>query len=518
MSLTVESATSTHNLASFVANHHSNNRPAMYWADQSMTYRELYASVAAARRVLQNHGAEPGKRVALSLPNVPFMPVYYYAIISLGAICVPLNPLLSAHELKYQLEHSEAEILVTWDGTRVAESARALPESSGVAVEQLDATYQLPVLDDYSWGPEPVTGADPAVILYTSGTTNHPKGATLTHRNMMSNASETASVFGYTGEDVIFGGLPLFHAFGQTVAMNAVFFAGASVALLPRFTPKGALNLMKETGVTNASAVPSMFAAIAVALEKMGEDAAQYRGTLRSTISGGAALPERIHEQFKNSLGVPIYEGYGLSETSPVVSFNRPETGTLIGSVGPAIPGVEVEVRDENRQPVAQGETGELWVRGENVMAGYWNNAEANAAVFDGAWFATGDIVRLDEKGNIFIVDRKKDMVLRNGYSIYPRDIEDIIYTHPRVHLCAVVGYPHPKVDEEVQVFITPTEDVTEEDEATVLSEVEELCREKLSSYKYPRGYEIIRQLPLGPTGKILKTELRKMMVERTQR
>lgn len=501
------------NLADFLYVRRDSDAVALSWTGNQLSYRQVFGMTAAAREVLAGFEVKPGDRVAISLPNVPLMPVYYYAVLSLGAVCVPLNPLLSAHELQFQLEQSDAVALVTWDGTRVAHSARDLPAESRVRVEELSATYQLPVVENLMWQPEPVGDDQPAVILYTSGTTGNPKGATLTHKNMVSNARMTSDLFGYSEDDVIFGGLPLFHAFGQTVALNAVFAAGASIAMLPRFTPKGALELIREKGVTNMSAVPSMFAAIGAALEKI--DPEPYRGTLHSAISGGSALPAPVHEQFKRLLNVPIYEGYGLSETSPVVSFNRPETGTVIGSVGPAIPGVEIEVRDENRQPVATGENGELWVRGDNVMAGYWNNEEATAAVMDGEWFATGDVVKLDDKGNIYIVDRIKDMVLRNGYSIYPRDIEDVIYTHPGVQQCAVVGYPHPKVDEEIQVFIKPVEDMEDTAEAELLREVEDLCREELASYKYPKSYEIIREFPLGPTGKILKTELRKLMIER---
>ncbi|QRZ61046.1 AMP-binding protein [Rothia sp. ZJ932] len=510
---TLSSVSAQYNLANLLYTHRESDAVAVSWADRSLSYRQVYAMVGAARFVLVEQGVQPGDRVAVSLPNVPWMPVYYYAALSLGAVCVPLNPLLSAHELQFQLEQSDAVALVSWDGTRVAHSAHELPAELGVSVEELDASYTLPAVSNPKWEPLAVAEESAAVILYTSGTTGNPKGATLTHKNMVSNAVVTSELFGYQEKDVIFGGLPLFHAFGQTVAMNAVFAAGASVAMLPRFTPKGALELIRERGITNMAAVPSMLAAMGAALEKM--DVSAYRGTLHSTISGGSALPAPVHEQFRRLLDVPIYEGYGLSETSPVVSFNRPNTGVLIGSVGPVIPGVEVEVRDDNRQPVALGDTGELWVRGDNVMVGYWNNPEATDAVMDGEWFATGDVVRLDDKGNIYIVDRIKDMVLRNGYSIYPRDIEDVIYTHPGVQQCAVVGYPHPKVDEEIQVFIKPVEDMDDTAEAELLREVEDLCREELASYKYPKAYEIIREFPLGPTGKILKTELRKVMVER---
>ena len=466
-----------------------------------VTYAQLSSMVGAAARWLEARGVTESARVALSLPNVLHMPVLYYAALSLGAIVVPLNPLLSAREITFHLRDSEASLMVAWPGTRAESEADEIETEAKLVfldpVTTWDAHGAAPTIS-------PVSPHDAAVILYTSGTTGTPKGATLTHGNLTANATTVARVFEYTSSDVFFGGLPLFHSFGQTVSMNAVFAAGASVALLPRFAPQPALELIRAAAVNVIAAVPSMYVALAAELESGQYD--DLKGRLRFGISGGAPLPASTHADFDRLLGCPILEGYGLSETAPVVSFNQPRFTPVLGSVGRAIDGVSVEVRDETGQPVAAGEPGQLWVAGPSVMAGYWNLPEATAEVFDGPWFATGDVARMDEEGNIFIIDRLKDMVLRNGYSVYPREIEDVLYTHDQVRQCAVLGSPDDRVGEEVHAFVVPR--TPQDDTASLVAELDALCRANLAAYKYPRHFHIVQSLPLGPTGKILKREL----------
>ena len=503
--------------------------PASDSADvQVVSYAQLASAAAQVQRHLAALGVERGDRVALSMPNVALMPALYYGIVAAGAICVPLNPLLSGAELEYHLRDSGAKVLFAFEGTRLAsEATSTVPvkngsvrceiftggEGSPVAPFEAsadsalsDAVPSAAVPPAAVLEPVPVAASDPAIILYTSGTTGKPKGATLTHANILSNARSCVSVFGFTAEDVIFGGLPLFHAFGQTVSMNAAFAASAKVALLPRFTPDGALNLMEHAGVSVLAAVPSMYVSLAAALEAEPERARSLRGRIRFGISGGSPLPAPVHSALKTLIECPVYEGYGLSETSPVVSFNQAEFGMVLGSVGRVLPSVQVQVRCPQGSECAPGVSGQLWVRGENVMAGYWNNPAATAEVFDGEWFATGDVARVDEQGNIFIVDRIKDMVLRNGYSVYPREIEDVLYTHEQVQSVAVLGVPDARVGEEVVAVVMPRPGA---DEGVLQAELNALARTRLAAYKYPRRYVMVESMPLGPTGKILKRDLR---------
>lgn len=488
--------------------------PASEPADmQVVSYAQLASAASQVQRHLEALGVERGDRVALSMPNVALMPALYYGIVAAGAICVPLNPLLSGAELEYHLRDSGAKVLFAFAGTRLASEASStvLVKNGSVRCEIFTGGEDSPVAPfdapaETVLEPVPVVASDPAIILYTSGTTGKPKGATLTHANILSNARSCVSVFGFTAEDVIFGGLPLFHAFGQTVSMNAAFAASATVALLPRFTSDGALNLIERAGVSVLAAVPSMYVSLAAALEAEPERARSLRGRIRFGISGGSPLPAPVHAAWKTLIECPVYEGYGLSETSPVVSFNQAEFGMVLGSVGRVLPGVQVQVRCAEGSECAPGVSGQLWVRGENVMAGYWNNPAATAEVFDGEWFATGDVARVDEQGNIFIVDRIKDMVLRNGYSVYPREIEDVLYTHEQVQSVAVLGVPDERVGEEVVAVVMPRPGA---DEGVLQAELNALARTRLAAYKYPRRYVMVESMPLGPTGKILKRDLR---------
>lgn len=488
--------------------------PASESADmQLVSYAQLASAASQVQRHLEALGVERGDRVALSMPNVALMPALYYGIVAAGAICVPLNPLLSGAELEYHLRDSGAKVLFAFAGTRLASEATStvLVKNGSVRCEIFTGGEGSPVAPfdapaETVLEPVPVAASDAAIILYTSGTTGKPKGATLTHANILSNARSCVSVFGFTAEDVIFGGLPLFHAFGQTVSMNAAFAASATVALLPRFTPDGALNLIERAGVSVLAAVPSMYVSLAAALEAEPERARSLRGRIRFGISGGSPLPAPVHSALKTLIECPVYEGYGLSETSPVVSFNQAEFGMVLGSVGRVLPGVQVQVRCPQGSECAPGVSGQLWVRGENVMAGYWNNPAATAEVFDGEWFATGDVARVDEQGNIFIVDRIKDMVLRNGYSVYPREIEDVLYTHEQVQSVAVLGVPDERVGEEVVAVVKPRPGA---DEGVLQAELNALARTRLAAYKYPRRYVMVESMPLGPTGKILKRDLR---------
>lgn len=491
------------NLAQLVEKQKDNESLALSGATGDISYRQLFQKIGTARRTLQGRGVKAGDRVALMMPNIPAMPIYYYAIISLGAVAVPLNPLLSASEVNFQMQDSGSSLLIAWDGARIIVEEESFEDFEVLTISAHDQLEQNPE----PWISEETAASDPAVILYTSGTTGHSKGAILTHRNLWSNATTVAKVFEYTDRDVFFGGLPLFHSFGQTVSLNAAFAAGATVALLPRFSPDAAVQLCADANVTIIAAVPSMYTAIAAYLEK--NPCGQLRGALRYGISGGSPLAASTHADFDRLLECQVLEGYGLSETSPVVSFNQPKYEPVIGSVGRAIDGVQVQVRGEDGAVLPVGERGELWVSGPSVMAGYWNQPEATAAVMDGEWLATGDVAQLDADGNIFIVDRIKDMILRNGYSVYPREIEDVIYRHVGVRMVAVVGKPDERVGEEIYALIVPRDEEELNNPHKLIRDIDNLCRSELAKYKYPRNIQLVKTLPLGPTGKILKKDLR---------
>jgi long-chain acyl-CoA synthetase len=343
------------------------------------------------------------------------------------------------------------------------------------------------------------SGDDTAVILYTSGTTGKPKGAELTHAALARNVEVMLGeqLVGITEQDVVLGALPLFHAFGQTVGLNATIAAGATFALLPRFDPGTALGIIERDRVTVFEGVPTMFSALL-------HQAADVT-SLRLTVSGGAALPVEVLHRFEARFKTPVLEGYGLSETSPVVSFNHADRERKAGSIGTPIAGVEMKLVDDQRADAAPGEVGEIAVRGHNVMKGYWNRPDATTSAIDAdGWFYTGDMARVDADGYFFIVDRKKDMIIRGGYNVYPREIEEVLYEHPAVREAAVIGVPHPSLGEEVAaaVALKPGADVTAD-------ELRAHVKSQVAAYKYPRTLWLVDELPKGPTGKILKREIR---------
>jgi long-chain acyl-CoA synthetase len=341
---------------------------------------------------------------------------------------------------------------------------------------------------------------DTAVVLYTSGTTGSPKGAELTHTNMSRNAEISVGLVNTGPDDIIFGGLPLFHSFGQTVGMNAAVLAGATMTLIPRFEPTKALEILERDKVTIMLGVPTMYVALLQHPDKADYDLS----SLRICASGGASLPVEVLRGFEAAFGAVILEGYGLSETSPVASFNHADRERKPGSIGQPVDGVEFMLIDDDWNEVTEiGEIGEIAIKGHNVMKGYLGNPEATAWAIHDGWFRTGDLARRDEENYYFIVDRAKDMIIRGGYNVYPREVEEVLYEHPAVATAAVVGIPHASLGEEVAAAITlkPGASATE-------SELREFAKERVAAYKYPRVVWVTSELPMGPTGKILKREI----------
>jgi len=478
------------------------DRVAMRLGDVTVGYEALAVASSRMAGLLRARGVAPGDRVGLMLPNVPEFAVVYYGILRAGGVVVPMNPLLKAREVAYHLEDSGARITLAWHSC--ADEARAGGERArgeGTEVIAVDPESLAGLLADHAPAGT-VVDRDPedtAVILYTSGTTGRPKGAELTHANLVRNVEVTQSDLLRLGQDdVVFGGLPLFHSFGQTVTLNTTLAAGGSLVLLQRFDAAEALDLLLTQAVTVFAGVPTMYAAL------LGVPDAPALPALRVSVSGGAALPVEVLHRFQDHFGGELLEGYGLSETSPVASFNQPGRLRKPGSIGTPVTGVEMRVVAADGTVLPPGEVGEIAIRGHNVMKGYWDKPTETAAVLDeDGWFRTGDLGSVDEDGYFYVVDRKKDMVIRGGFNVYPREIEEVLYEHPAVAEAAVIGLPHPELGKEIgaAVALRPGSYAT-------VDELREHVRAQVAPYKYPRLVWLVDALPKGPTGKILKREI----------
>ena len=478
------------------------NRIALRCNSLEYTFAELDAAAARVAALLDNAGIEPGDRVGLMLPNTPAFAIAFYGIMYRGAIAVPMNPLLKAREVAYYLSNSGAKALVATPAFADEATAGAvevgarcwLVDDAGLAELTADvAPQQAPVERGHD---------DVAVILHTSGTTGKPKGAMLTHGNMGRNADVCVrTLLHITPDDVVMGCLPLFHVFALTGALNAAVLAGATLTLLPRFEPRKAMEVIERDGVTVFEGVPTMYSAL---LSIADDVPAESASTLRVCVSGGAALPVQVLADFEKAYGCAILEGYGLSESSAIASFNHPDRPRKAGSIGTPVEGIQMRAVDFNGVQVPDGERGEIQIRGHNVMKGYWNMPDATKATItaDG-WLNTGDVGRVDEDGYFYIVDRTKDMIIRGGYNVYPREIEEVFYEHPAVAEAAVIGIPHDALGEEVGAAVALKEGATADS-----AELREYVKARVAAYKYPRRVWLVDALPKGSTGKILKREI----------
>jgi long-chain acyl-CoA synthetase len=473
-------------------------RPALRLGEQVITYGELDERSARAAALLRSEGVRPGDRVALMLPNVPEFVVLYYGILRAGAVVVPMNPLLKTRETEFHLADSGAVRLFEWHQAP-GEGAQGAA-AAGVAHTAVEPVAFAATLAEQEPLAEVADTADDdmAVLLYTSGTTGRPKGAVLSHAGLRHNTEvNTVHIQQMTPEDVVVGCLPLFHIFGQICTMSAAVRSGASLVLIPRFDPAAVLAAIARERATVFEGVPTMYAAL------LQHPSDADVSTLRMCISGGASLPVEILHGFERRFGCPVLEGFGMSETSPVVTFNHPDRPRKAGSIGTPIRDVEVRLLDDKGQDVAPGEIGELAVRGPNVMKGYWNRPEETEAALPDGWLRTGDLARADEDGYLYVVDRKKDMIIRGGYNVYPREIEEVLHEHPAVALAAVIGVPHAELGEEVAAAIVLRPGVQ-----ALPDELREYVKDRVAAYKYPRRVWLVDALPLGPSGKILKREI----------
>lgn len=464
--------------------------------DLRLSYRQLWQEARTMAAGLVAQGVKPGDPVALVCPNVADFPRAYYAILAAGAVVVPVHLLLTPAEVGYVVRDSGAKLLICHP------AVAPLATQAGVPVVTPSELEGEPLRSYLTREP-----GDPAVIFYTSGTTGQPKGAVLSHLNLVLNA--TVNVFDANearSSDVVLGCLPLFHTFGQTVGMNGCFRIGATLVLLARFTGETAIDLMLREGVDVIHAVPTMYIALL--------EAAQGREklpALRFGISGGASLPVAVLEKFSETFSTKVYEGYGLSETSPTATTNQPHFGTRAGTIGHPIWGVEVEIAraeiDDRIEFVPDGELGEIVIRGHNVFSGYLNRPDATEEAMVDGWFRSGDLGRKDADGFISIVDRKKDLIIRGGFNVYPREVEEVLARHPAVAQVAVIGVPDEKMGEEICAVIVTASPVTE-------AELDAYAQERLGRHKYPRRYHFTEQLPLGPSHKVLKRELRRLLTQ----
>jgi long-chain acyl-CoA synthetase len=467
--------------------------------DAELTYAALDGASTHIAGLLAEHGFQRGDRVGIMLPNVPYFPVVYYGVLRAGGIVVPMNVLLKKREVAYYLSDSGAKLLFAWHG--FAEDAQAGAEQAGaecLLVEPGEFEQQVgaasPVTDVADTADD-----DTAVLLYTSGTTGQPKGAELTHANLTLNARGSAHLFDLGSEGIMLGALPLFHSFGQTCGMNATISDGATLTLLPRFEPGKALEIIQRDQVNVFQGVPTMYGAMLHHPDRERYDVS----SVQLCSSGGSAMPVELLRGFEEAFGCKILEGYGLSESSPVASFNHRDRERKPGSIGTPIKDVEMRVLDEDGNEVAQGEVGEIVIRGYNVMKGYWQRPEETAETIVDGWLHTGDMGRVDEDGYFYVVDRKKELIIRGGYNVYPREIEEVLYEHPAVREAAVLGVPHDEYGEEVGAAV-----VLKDGESATPDELRDFVKEQVAAYKYPRVVWLVDDLPKGPTGKILKREI----------
>lgn len=486
------------------------NLPAVTVNGQSTSYGELWEETRAYAGALRDQGIGESDRVAVLIPNVTDFARVYYAILSLGAVVVPIHALLKRNEISYVLEDSGAKLLVCAAPLLGEGAAGAL--NSGIDTLSVLAPAELGStrLEDLAAQAEPIDTylprkpEDIATILYTSGTTGKPKGALGTHIALVEQTNTLLlDTIDMRRGDRLFGGLPLFHTFGQTTVLNAGLRVGAEIMLLPKFTAEGALDLVLDEDINIFFGVPTMY----VALLEAGKKRSESPKNLRFAISGGASLPVSILSAFEERFGAPIHEGYGLTETSPVACFNHVGRTPQPGTVGTPIWGVDVEIADpaypDSIKLLPRGELGEIVVRGHNLFAGYLNRPEATKeAVVDG-WFRTGDLGTKDEDDYVRILDRTKDMILRNGYNVYPREVEEVLISHPEISNAAVYGIPHETHGQEIAASVTLQAGSTLDAQA-----IQTWISEQIAAYKYPRVIEIVQEFPLGPSGKILKREL----------
>jgi len=486
------------------------NHNAITFENKHITYHELYSQVECVASNLVHDGIRKGDKVALILGNCPEFIIAYYGILRVGGVVVPVNPIFTNSEISYILSNSQAKAVIA------DSSMEANIESLKVELKQIEKQYYVGsnkaefiweqliegMSDDEDF--PLIMEEDLAVILYTSGTTGRPKGAMLSHKNLASNAESVVKLVEFNKDDRILAALPMFHVFSMTVCINTPIMCGATIVIVQRFHPVEVINTIFNEKVTLFAGVPTMYNF----LYQLKDYSSEYFASMRVCLSGGASLPVELLQRFEEKYKTTILEGFGLSETAPVTAFNPLKGIRKVGSVGVDIPGVINKVVDKDGNEVPRGEIGELIVKGPNVMIGYLSMPEATASAIKNDWFYTGDLAEMDNDGYIFIVDRIKDMIIVNGYNVYPREVEEVLYQHPAIVEVAVIGISDKNYGEVVKAFVVSN------DESITTDDILHFCQDKLAKYKLPKLVEFKSVLPKNSTGKILKRALKVEQVE----
>jgi long-chain acyl-CoA synthetase len=478
-------------------------KTAVIFEDQKISYEKLHLSVNQLAAGMQKLGIQKGDRVALFMPNLPEFLMVYFASQKLGAIAVSLNVLLVKNEVKYILEDSGAKIVFVGKDQAPQVPIEALNNLEHLILVEGDSkedNHISRMFDDSvrEFEALDMVSDDPAAILYTSGTTGFPKGATLTHSSVISNANATIYHIGERKDDILHLFLPLFHCFGQNFIMNSCMKKGATLVMHRRFEPEPVIEAVKKHRVTMFFAVPTIY----IYLLNMKDEELDL-SSIRYFFTAAAAMPLEVTENWQTKYGLPIHDGYGLTECSPFASYNH-DFKHKPGSIGHPVIDVEMKIVRANGGSAKPGEWGEICIKGPNVMKGYWNKPEETASTIIDGWLHTGDIGTQDEDGDFFIVDRVKDMIISAGNNIYPTEIENHLYTHPSIHEAAVFGIPDDVKGEAVKAAI-----VLRPDEKADVQGIIEFCRERMAKYKIPKQIEFVKELPKSATGKILKRVLR---------
>jgi len=488
-----------------------------------LTYRQLITKVNQLAGGLKDIGIRKGDMVLMACPNLVEFPIVYFAVLKIGAVLVPVNILSKESELLFYLTDTGAKAFFCFEGTdklplciegRLAfeeadccEHFIVIPCSSTADVPHKSGMTIDDIMRDQRGECETIITAsdDTAVVLYTSGTTGKPRGAELTHQNLVTTAMNFRDSQQVTSEDVHLVALPLYHCYAQQAQMNCGFLAGSAIVLIERFDPDLVLETFEQESVTLFAGVPTMYWALLNNTEVSKYDMGRIARTLRLGMSGGAAMPVELLQAVEKRFGITILEAYGVTETAAAGTLNRPNRRRKIGSIGIPHWGIRMRIVDETMRDVPAGEPGELVVQGHCTMKGYYNQPEATAEAYRGGWLHTGDVAVRDEDGYFYIVDRLKDMIIRGGYNIYPREIEEKLMEHPDISLTTAIGVPDEQYGEQVKAYVVLNDGAT-----TTAEDIIAWSKERMANYKYPRAVEIVESLPTNATGKILKKELRK--------
>ncbi len=482
-----------------------------------ISYEQLNKYSNRVANILRQKGLKKGDKVALMIPNLPYFPIVYYGILKAGGVIVPVNVLYKKMEIEHYIRDSESfaffvyhecsnEAIKAFHSVDSCKHLIIIPPMDNMDdLETGENFNKLMMESNDEFDIEQTMPDDTAVILYTSGTTGSPKGAELTHFNMFFNSYYVShEIVRLTPGSTCLVALPLFHSFGQTCVMNASIICGGTMTMLPRFETQKAMEVIVRDHVNVLVMVPTMYAFILNTSNWQDYDFSH----VQLAISGGAALPGDIHQRFQERYGITILEGYGLSETSPVTSFTALGEEVRVGSIGKPIWGVDMQIMKDDGTFAGPDEIGEIVIRGYNVMKGYYKKQDATREVMSNNWLHTGDMGRVDKDGYFYIVDRKKELIIRGGMNIYPREIEEVLYTHSKVFEAAVVGIPDKIRGEEIRVYVSP-----KEGEQIHPEEIMQFLQERIAKFKWPKDVVVLSQLPKGSTGKILKRQLRSMPI-----